>query len=1085
MRTKFNVFLTLLLALVVQLSFAQSKVITGVITEAGTGDPLPGVNIIIKGTDQGAASDFDGKYSIKVEEGQTLVFSFLGYETVERKVGASNVINVQLKESSNVIDTVVINAIGVEVSKVTEKGIAKSTVKASVLQTTGENDPVAALSGKVSGVKINMSSGDPGASANIVIRGPKTILGSTQPLFVIDGVPVKGGMGSSGVDGVERPSSIGDFDPNDIASVKVLKGAAAAALWGSDGANGVILITTKSGKGVKKGGVKVTVNSSISFDNSLTEFPLQDKYGQGKNGSWSVYSGSWGDKIANRAGGDDIVDTTGTYFVDQDGKTWYPIVTKNSKEVYNQKNREAVINEGMSIRNSIQLAAATEKAQYFVGLSNLQQDGIFENSFYNRTNLTFNSKLKATDKINIKTNFAFSKADQNAIQKGSNLSGLLLGLYRTPADFDNSGYIGQRYSPGNLTVFGSHRSYRRPVGTRHKQGPGYNNPLFTVYVQDNPYEQYHITGGGSLDYQIADWVKLIARTGVDYVGSKGATYFPINSGESPQGSYSTYQFNYYTLNNDFIAQIDQSLTDDLMLNAIVGMNFNHYKGESTSGYYYDFLLNTDTPTASNAVIDKKSPSFGTTIKRKSALYANATFTYKDLIYTTLTGRAESASTYSNIAVYPSVSVAMDFTNLDAFESLKEKNIINHGSFRLSYATVGNEPGAYLLDTYFRSAGDSDGWGSSWSASSYSGSIWRSIIKGNPDLRPEMTSEFEVGLSLKMLDSRLSLNASYYDSESKDLLLYIRQPASNGFAYIWDNAANMTNKGVELELGYDIIRKDDLTWNLGATYSQNDNLVTNLAGADYIVLNGFVSTSSGVAEGQPFGVLRTGDWKYNSDGSLALDINGFPQRGDLTFAGDPNPDFLASVHTDLNYKGFKLRVLVDGSFGGKSWDGTTGALTYFGRTVFTANESIVDENIVNYAGLQAQNITYSIPLGGGKREVRGNVADFGAGPVLLDQTWYRSIGGGFGPVGIQFFKDATWVKLREVTLGYALNADILKKVKISSIEFGVTGRNLYLWTKDDWGIDPETNLSGASKGRGLQYFNHPTTKSIIFSTKINF
>jgi len=1022
---------------------------------------------------------------LKKDKGQTLIFSFVGYDTVEKKVGDSSVINVQLKEGGDVLETVVINAIGVEVSKATEKGIAKSTVKARVLQTTGENDPVAALSGKVSGVKINMSSGDPGASANIVIRGPKTILGSTQPLFVVDGVPVKAGMGSSSVDGVERPSSIGDFDPNDIASVKVLKGAAAAALWGSDGANGVILITTKNGKGVQKGGIKVSVSSSVSFDSSLTEFPLQDKYGQGKNGSWSVYSGSWGDKIADRSGEDDVVDTTGSYFVDQDGKTWYPIITKNSTKIYNEQNREAVINDGIQLRNGIQFSAATDKARYFVGISNLDQDGIFENSYYNRTNLSFNSSIKASKKINIKTNFQFSKADQNAIQKGSNLSGLLLGLYRTPADFDNSGYIGEKYTPGDLTVFGSHRSYRKPIGTDDRQGPGYNNPLFTVYEQENPYEQYHVTGGGSFDYQLTDWFKLIARTGVDYVSSKGASYFPVNSGENAQGEYSSYIYDYYTLNNDFIGQFDKSINDNWMLNALVGLNFNHYKSEVLRGSYENFLLNTDIPTDDNSTSENNSPYFNTTIKRKSALYGSATLTYKDLIYTTFTGRAERASSYYDMVFYPSVSLAFDFTNLEAFKN-KDNNFINHGSFRISYATVGNEPRPYLLETYYTGASDSDGWGSSWSASSYDGSIWRSIIKGNPTLKPEMTEEFETGIDLKMFDSRLSLSASYYNSESSDLILYVRQPASNGFSYIWDNAASMTNEGIELELGYDIIRKDDLTWNLGFTYSQNDNEVTDLAGSDYIGLNGFTSTSSGVAEGQPFGILRSGDWKYNEDGTLALDANGFPQKGDLVFAGDPNPDFLASAHTNLNYKGLRLRVLVDGSFGGESWDGTTGALTYFGRTVFTAEESVVDGNIVNIDGTPVSALPYAEDNGDGTYTVRGTVQDFGAGPVLLDQSWYRSIGGGFGPVGTQFFRDATWIKLREVTLGYTLRADLLKKTKISSIEFGVTGRNLYLWTKDeDWGIDPETNLSGASKGRGLQYFNHPTTKSIIFSTKINF
>jgi TonB-linked SusC/RagA family outer membrane protein len=1038
---------------------------------------------VVKGTQTGAATDFDGKYSIKAEKGQTLVFSFVGYDEVERKVGDSNVINVTLKEGG-VLETVVINAIGVEVNKVTEMGIAKNTVKAKVLETSGENDPVAALSGKVTGVKINMSSGDPGASANILIRGPKTIMLSTQPLFVVDGIPVSDGLRSSSVDGVERPSFIGGINPDDILSVKVLKGAAAAALWGSDGANGVILITTKSGKGMTKGQLRVSVNSSISFDKSLTQFPLQDKYGQGNNGTWSVNSGSWGDKISDRPGGEDDVDTTGTVFVDQDGKKWYPILTKKSTETYNEKNRNAVINNGMIIRNGAQLSAATEKARYFLSLGYLDQDGIFANSSFTRANLGFKSSMKISKKVNIKTNFKFVKITQNAIQKGSNLSGLLLGLYRTPADFDNSGYIGKKFTPGALTVFGSHRSYRKPVGTNDKQGPGYNNPLFTVYAQSNPYEQYHVISGGTFDYQLNDWIKLIARTGIDYSSYKSSSYFPINSGENAQGQYSSLLRSQYKINNDFIAQFDKKLSDNLSLNALVGLNLNHYKGEGISGYYYDFLLNTETPTASNtSSAEKRNPSFGTTIIRNSALYGSATISYKDLLYTTITSRGEVSSTYKNSAFYPSASLAFNFTNMESF---KDSELLNDGVFRISYAKVGNSPDPYLIDTYYVSASDSDGWGSSWSSSSYSGAIWRDITKGNPDLRPEMTAEFEVGLSLKMLKNRLSLVTNYYNSKSTDLLLPVRQPASNGFSYQWENAAEMTNKGVEVEFSYDVIKKDNLNWKIGMNYSKNINEVTNLVGTEYIGLNGFTSTSSGVAEGYAFGILRSGDWKYNDDGSLALDSNGFPQKGDLVFAGDPNPDFLASAYTNVRYKNLKLRLLFDGSFGGESWDGTTGALTYFGRTVFTAEESIVDGNVINIDGTPVSALPYAQDNGDGTYTVRGTVKDFGGGDVLLDQSWYKGLGGGFGPVGTQFFRDATWIKLRELSLGYTLRANLLKKAKISSIDFSVIGRNLYLWTKDkDWGIDPETNLSGASKGRGLQYFNHPTTKSIIFSTKINF
>ncbi len=1089
MRKKFNVFLTLLLALVVQITFAQEKSISGVVTDATDGSPMPGVNVMIKGTTNGAATDFDGKYSIKANVGDVLVFSYTGYDTVKKTVGSSNKINVVLKEDSDSLGTVVINAIGIPVKKRSQKALSIANVKAKTLKSSGENDPIAALSGKVSGVQINLASGDPGASANIVIRGPKSILLSTKPLFVVDGVPILAGIGSSGTDGVERPSSIGDINPNDIDNIKILKGGAAAALWGSKGANGVVLITTKSGKFSDKGKISVTFNSSYSSDQSMTEFPLQNTYGQGKDGSWSTNSGSWGDKISARAGGDDVVDASGAYFVDQDGKKWYPILTKNSTETFNNKNRDAVIHSGSVIKNGLQISAGNKNAKYYFTISNLKQEGVFTESTYDKTNVKFSNTLKASAKFKVSTSLQYTNTKQNAIQKGSNLSGLLLGLYRTPADFDNSGYVGEKHVPGSTTVYGSQRSYRKPVGTNYKQGPGYNNPLFTVNEQDNPYKSDHVFGGANFVYTANEWLTLTFKSGVDYATSKSASYFPVNSGESAKGSYSTGVSSYLQFNTDFIGQISKELNKNLNMDLLLGVNWYTYKSEFAGGGYNDFLLNTDTPNTSNATSENKNPSFGSSEKRKNAGYGSATFSYKDMLYATFTGRGEVSSTFGGFIFYPSASLAWDFSKLKGSNN-NENSILNSGTLRTSWSKVGNEPFAYLLDNYYVGASDSDGWGSSWSAGSYDGSIWRGTTQGNPDIKPEVTTELEFGVDLKMFKRRMNLSATYYNSNSEDLILYVRQPASSGFAYKWENAAAMTNKGFEIDLGYDIIQKNDFNWNIGGTYSNNTNEVTDLAGADYIALNGFTSTSSGVAVGEAYGVLRTGDFKRDDSGKMVLDANGFPSHGDLIFAGDPNPDFKAAIHTDLKYKKFSLRVLFDGSFGGKSWDGTEGALTYFGRTTFTAEETTVSAadaaSIKNIAGTTIDALPYATLNQDGSYTVRGNLNDFGGGQVLLDQHWYRSLGGGFGPVGTQFFKDATWIKLREITLGYTLKADILKKTKIKSIHFGITGRNLFLWTKDEtWGIDPESNLTGSSRGRGLQYFNHPTTRSFVFSTSIKF
>ena len=1107
MRKKYYLLLTFILTLVVQVGFAQTKTITGVVKEAGTGDPLPGVNVTVKGTNIGASTDFDGKYTIKAKSGDILVFSFLGYKTVSKKVGNNNVINVALQEEKEMLKAVTINALGVEVKKASQKAIAISNVKAKTLLSSGESDPVAALSGKVSGVNINLASGDPGASTNITIRGPKSILLSNKPLFVVDGIPIVDDIYGSGVAGVERPSKIADIDPNNIESIKILKGGSAAAIWGSKGANGVILITTKKGKKAKKGQFDVTINSSFSIDNALTKFPLQDKYGQGSNGKYVPNydffkeSGSWGDKIADRSGDPDMTtydpnnEQGSLYFVDQDGKIWGMPIMKNSKETYNKKNYDAVIGTGNTLRNAVQISTATDKARYYLGFSHLDQTGIFANSYYKKLGVNYNSIMKPNKKLTIKTNVQYSNTKQNAIQKGSNLSGLLLGLYRTPADFDNSGYFGERHEYGVVTKY-SHRSYRQPVGTPYKgrgylgQSAGYNNPLFTVYKQKDPYYSNHIITGTNFSHQTLEWLRLTAKAGVDYANEKADEYMPVNSADAVTGYYDTYIYSYLQISGDLIAQINTQINDDITADILLGYNIFHKEYDYNESTYYDFILPTDVPNAGNAVNEKKYPGFGTSVRRKNSGYGTATISYKDLLYTTLTGRIERSSAYYGLIAYPSVSLAFDVHNLDYFKK-QDSDLLNQLTLRASWSKVGNEPPPYRLHTYYYPASDRDGYGSYWSASDYGGAFWRSIIKGNPEIQPEITTELEFGADIKMFDHRLSLNASYYDSKSTDLILYEKVPAATGYLYKWNNVAEMTNKGYELEASYKIINKRDLGLTLGGTYSKNKNTVTKLKGSDYIGMDGFISTSSGVAEGYGYGILRSGDFKRDANGKLVLDANGFPQAGEKIFAGDPNPDFKASVYTNFNYKNFSLRVLADGSFGGQSWYGTYGALTYFGRTLETANEVTVDGSVVNSRGETVQSLVFSHQIAGvdngdGTYTVRGNVQDFGAGDVLLDQTWYTGIGGGFGPVGTQFFRDATWIKLREVTAGYTFKGKVFGMSKIKSVYFGVTGRNLYLWTKDKrWNIDPESNLSGSSKGRGLQYFNHPTTKSIIFRTTITF
>ena len=405
MKLKYNGFLVLLLVLITQITFAQDRTISGIVTDE-SGMPIPGVNVLVKGTKSGTQSDFDGKFKIAASQGQILVFSFLGMKTQEVPATSTS-LKIKLASDSVQLEGVVINVLGVEVKK-SQNASAYSRVKGTALKDSGESSLLKGLSGKASSVNIVSNSGDPGSGAYIQIRGQNSITGTTQPLFVIDGIPVSNDevLDGDGTDDVGQQSRLNDINPNDIESVQILKGASAAALWGYRAANGVVLIKTKRGK---KGKVSVDINSSVSFDKVNVRMNLQDRFGQGSGGVWKKNNpNSFGDKISTRSGASDVYNTSGAYFVSNNGNTIYPIATggKNSTANYNNSNMDAVIGNGQLIDNHIGISGGGENTIFYLGFGNSKQDGIIRNSSYERTSLNFSSESRIGEKTSFKGKFS-------------------------------------------------------------------------------------------------------------------------------------------------------------------------------------------------------------------------------------------------------------------------------------------------------------------------------------------------------------------------------------------------------------------------------------------------------------------------------------------------------------------------------------------------------------------------------------------------------------------------------------------------------------------------------------------------------
>ena len=1087
MKTKLSGIMTLLLAFVVQISFAQERTITGTVSdETGV---LPGVSVLIEGTTSGTETDFDGNYSIEANSGDVLRYSFVGMTTITKTVGADSSISVTMVSEANTLDEVVLTAFGLEVKK--DDDISSSTaVKPDMIARSGESGLIQGLAGKTSGLKITRSSGDPGAGAYIQIRGQNTITGSSSPLIVIDGVPVSNTEVGGATDGVTQQSRLNDYNPEDIAKVTILKGAAAAAVWGTGAANGAIIIQTKQGV---KGKMQVSFTSSVAIDKINVEFDKQDEFGQGypnwwigvdednfssDNGRYVPNTGfSWGDRISARSGAPDGVVVGNRRFESETGNTIYPwdtnadgTIAKNDNRDYNDSNRNQVFGDGTTYNIGASISYANETSNTFMSVANWDQKGIIKGrSSYNRTNLRLNHSVQLTERFSARfsSSYAFIRSDR--IQQGSNLQGLYLGYLRTAPDFDNRDYKGTYYDSNNVPTPNSHRGYRRYLGDG---APTYNNPGWTINEQDNPNVVNRFNIAPELKYKFGDNITLTARYGLDYYTDHRETFFPVNSAAGNAiGIYSQDDIQEKTENFNFFLQGQHDISDNFSFDWIAGTAFDQNEYSRISGYSEGFTNPAvgDLRIFGNAEVANEIPTSFKQLTKKHGVYAVANFNLFSQLLVSLSGRYERPSTLESNVFYPSASLGWKFT--ENFES----DFLSFGKLRASYGEIGIEPVPYASSTVFFPGGVFSGWGDDLTAGAYGNPFQRDVTQGNPGLKEERVKEFELGGDFRFFRNKLTIGYTYYNRVTEDAILFVDVAPSTGFNSTPTNAAEITNEGMELDFTWNVLRKGDFMWDINGFWSYNKNVVTDLAGVQSVFLAGFTSTSSRVVEGEPLATLWGVGFERDAAGDIDLRADGFPivasEEGVL---GDPNPDFIGGLGTTVGWKGIKLTALFETSQGNDHWEGTKGVLSYFGIDKTTANESVAPVDLPTYDGR-------IIPAG---TTFRGNIQDFGGGPVALDSEWYTSDGGGFGNQSETFVNDASWTRLRELTLGYSFPKKILGNTGLTNFDISFTGRNLILWT-DIEGFDPDINLTGASKGRGLDYFTNPATQSYIMTLKFGF
>ena len=1076
-------------------AFTTAQTIEGTVTDSD-GNALVGANVVVDGTSLGAAADSDGNYMIDAGsvQGQSVsvTATYIGYSNLTLNVDVpsegSAELNFSLAIDALSMKAVSVTALGFEANR-DKQGSTSVSVSSADMTRSGEALVANSLAAKASNVIVNSVSGDAGAGTSIKIRGSNTISGASQPLIVVDGMPINNSQiygNSSRFGGVSQQSRLNDINANDIKSVEVLKGASAASLWGSKAANGVIVIQTKDGS---VGRMKMSYKRTESFDEIHDRLEMQTTYGQGRSGKWGTYAESWGDKIADRSGGEDAVDKTKPYFVSEDGEfTQYTITQKNSKDTFVDKNFDQVFRTGRYSQDDFQISGGDANKTYLFSYSRLNQDGIIRNSYYDRDNVRLNTKFRLSPNVSMSSKVGYTYSSSNRLQRGSNVSGVMLGFLRTPADYDNEYYKGSYWS-GGTEYTGRHRAYRRYLGGS-STNPIYNNPGWTINEQKNTTRVNRVIMSNEMTYEPMEGTQIVLRQGLDTFTDNRESFYPIGTAGSSRnsGAFDLARITNRETNYDLIARQNLELGVASMV-ATFGFNTNDRVYSRSSSFIDGFLVNSDKFTTNlNTAAEASAVDNGRLFLRSNRLYGVLSIDALDQIFLNVSLANETHSTISDAYSYPAVDLAYQATDLvRGFAPF-----VSFAKLRLAWGQVGVRPAAHRFETLAESGFSYATYSDPISVGQWGGGYRVDNNKGNDKLKPEVKTETEFGADLRLLEDRFSFGFTYYSNEINDMLISRTLSPTSGYSSQYANAASMTNKGIELDGSFNVLSNQSTSLELNFNWATNENLVQDLAGTK--VLNLAVGNVTSVALAPttdangnvtkyPIGTLwGTGSQTENGkwDGKLILTDDGFPQlTTSLIPLGNPNPDWRGTMGVNARWNNFTFNMLFEHSQGGRYAPRTQWVLRRFGTTVETDNEVTLEKDLVNVKGV-------TVPAG---TTVRGFVHDFGGGDVLLDEAWFRqSIGGGFGNNQAYNFatKDATFSRIRELSLSYLLNNEaIMASTGLSNVTFTATARNLFAWYKELKGVDPGVHVGGIQTGSGLDYFANPSTKSFLFSVSANF
>jgi TonB-linked SusC/RagA family outer membrane protein len=1047
---------------------AQQRIISGTVTSSVPGEgTMIGVSVSVKGTTTGINTDLSGKYTLAVPaNASTLVFTYIGMKKQEVEIGNRSVIDVVLEPDVLGLDEVVVTAFGVSREK-KAIGYSVQDVKNEVIKRTGNTDLAGAMQGKISGIDIKPSSGMPGASSQIVIRGARSFTGNNTPLYVIDGMPIAStadiqsgtngnfSQAGAGVTGSDISNRAVDINPADIESVNILKGQAAAALYGIRASNGVIVITTKSGKNNALGKPVISISHTSAFSKVSRTPDYQTTYAQGSNGNYVPNSSlSWGPKIVDLpddpTNGGNTHGHPGEFYVPQLA-TGQVADTWVTPQVFN--NWDRYFKTGYSATNNVSITQAMETGNFALGLSQTTQSGIALETGMDRWNAKASAERKMGKNFSTGFNANFSKTDIDKLPTANDAA--LAGVLGAPVSYNLKDY--PYYVPGDVYT----QIYYR--------GGSWDNPYWAAEHTMFNEKTDRFFGNGYVNYlaKLSDKMNLKIRyqVGADAYTTNYKDIFEYGHAGTT-GMIDNYGITSFIVNSLFTANFDWNIGSSFTLNAMLGNEFDHSTAKTYSEHGEEFNFGGWAHIRNaNIVTADESQNQGRTV----GTFGSLSLQYKSLIFLTGTGRYDIVSsmpTNNRSFFYPSVAFSFVASELDAVKNI---DWISFAKLRLSYAEVG-QAGAYTPN-YYGTPFYGSGW---WTGSPIQypiGGVSSYIpnnIQFDPNLVPQNTKSYEIGTELKFFQNRVGIDYTYSYQNVVDQIFQIPLAGSTGISSLLMNGGKVHTASHEAVLYLTPVSTKNLQWDLNFNFSKIDNYVDELAeGVESIFIGGFVTPQVRAGIGDTYPVIYGDSFLRNDEGKIVVDDDpssanyGFPLQGEPAVIGKVSPDFILGGGSNLSFKNWSLNALFEWKEGGQMYSGSNGLLDYYGLSSRTEDR----ESTFIYDGVKSDGTPNDI--------VRGGPNDPRALQLLHTNVLTN--------IDEYYIFDNSFVKLRELSLKYQPAKKLFKKVDLG---ISIFTRNILLWTALP-NLDPESSQGNTNMGGAFERFTVPQTTSFGFNLDLTF